>query len=222
MNTNWPTKRIGEIFEPIFMDVERDASAKILNGDKKEEDHITGDIFTRLEERINQQEFGTMRVHARQFSGRGPNSDESLTGADGALIVEAPELELRKFFIFQAKKNPKFDERAIEQKWRMLSCTPDSFFLVYGKKQFQFVSAFLVSLNDGLEDLPTKSFSELHKDFFNCFIGDHFFGFPPLPFQRPWRFWAFFEEFRDFTKLSKDSPLAKNNLLIQIERMNTR
>ncbi|MBI2047890.1 MAG: hypothetical protein HYT27_02010 [Parcubacteria group bacterium] len=215
---SYPTKKLGEIFEPIFVGVEKDTLDRMKDGDKREEDHITGDILTRIEERVNGHDFNGLRVRARQFSGRGPNSDESLTGADGALIVEAPDLELRKFFIFQAKKQTKFDERAIEQKWRMLACTPDSFFLVYGKKQFQFVSAFLVSVNDKLGDLPTKSFSELHKDFFNCFIGDHFFGFPPLPFHRPWRFWPFWDEFRDFAKFPKDLPLAKKNLLIQINK----
>lgn len=217
----WPTKKLGELFEPIFNNVEEDVIDLISKGDFKEEDHITGTVLTRIEERINNHSFNDLQVCVRQFSGRGPNSEESLTGADGAFIIDAPNLEIRKFFIFQSKvfksSSSKFDEHAIEQKWRMLACTPDSFFLIYTKANFQFISAFLPGLNDKLFNLPTKSFSEFYQDFFNCFIGDHFFGFPRRPFPHPWRFWPF-EGYPDYPKLTKDLPLAKKNLLIQIER----
>jgi len=224
-NNNDVTKKLGDLFSKVFDEVEEDVLKNIAQGNKKEEDHITGEVLTRFEERINGRDFNGLTVTARQFSGRGPNSDESITGADGALILEAPDFELRKFFIFQAKKfmsESKFDDRSVQQKWRMLACTPDSFFLIYTPEKFYWVSAFMVGLNDRLDDLPCKNFSEFNQDFFNCFIGDHFFGFPPLPFYKPWRFFPFWDEyeFRKFMKFPKDLPLAKKNLYIRIMKRN--
>lgn len=178
----------------------------IDNCSRVEEDHITSTVFTIMEERINNSKVEGLKIQAKQFQGRGNNSDESVSGADGALFlhVKLHNTEFEKFVLLQAKrfktKSAKFDKRAVAQKDRMLLWTPDSFFLVYGHNGFQFASAFAVGLNDKLTELPTKNFPEFLKDHFNCFIGDHL-----------WRFCPFFDKRRDYEKL------AKHNLSIQIE-----
>lgn len=209
----WPTKKLGEIFLPVINEIEPNVLNQIDKGNIKEEDHITDSIFDKIEERIDQKKFTGLSVNVRRFSGRGPGSEESANGADGALILQIPDLKIKKFFIFQAKKfkneRAKFNKDAIAQRDKMLACTPDSFFLVYTPDKFYFVSAFMVGLNDCLLNLPSKSFLEFHNDFFNCFIGDHFFGFPNLPLKSPRRLSSLSDK--------EDLPLAKDNLLITIE-----
>ena len=219
-------RKLGNIFSPIFSSVEESCLTNIANEYRCEEDHITGDVLTKFEERINNQDFNGIKVSTKQFTGRGPNSDESITGADGALILDTPYLESRKFYLFQAKKfkdvKGKFDERAISQKWKMLTHTSDSFFLIYTPKRFYYVSAFMVGLNDTLASLPKKSFHEFHKDFFNCFIGDHSLVFPWFPTHIPRHIaWDFLEDFsKNPSKFDAKNPLAKNNLVIQIQESN--
>ena len=162
-------------------------------------------------------------MSATQFSGRGQYSEESIVGADGAVILDVKfkNTEFRKFYLFQAKKSIKsfkFDEKSIDQKYKMLFLCPDSFFLIYDKR-FYFIPAFVVGLRDGLKKLPRKDFIKFHKDFFNCFIGDHSVRLPWLPFFFPLhRYWhyPFWEDFADFYKFNK-LPLAKDNLLIEIK-----
>jgi hypothetical protein len=216
------SKKLHKTIRQIFADVENDALRRIEHRDRNEEDHITTTIFTLAEEKINNGSFGKFRLRARQFSGRGPNSDESITGADGAVILNATyqDTEFRKFYLFQAKRfseKTKFDERAIDQKYKMLSWSPDSFFLIYGPNKFSFVSAFIVGLNNRLKDLPTKNFTTFHEDFFNCFIGDHTLRFPWFPpsFPRHWH-WEFWREFKNVAKFNEKNPLARKNLLIEV------
>lgn len=210
-------KKFGDFFEPILQGLESDVLLKAEGGDIKEEDHITTTLFTLMEERLNGRAATNLvdkagdgfTLSARQFTGRGRRSEESLVGADGALglRINVGGLQIQKFFLFQAKKfdaKSKFDSRAASQRKRMLECTPDSFFLVYTDKKIYWVSAFLVEQGDKLSDLPSKSFTEFNQDFLNCFIGDHFFGFPDLPYGRPWRYWPY------------DEYPAKNNLIITI------
>ena len=209
-----PNKKLGDIFTTTFIGLERDVLAIAENGDIKEEDHITATLFTLARERINklsddnQAVTHGLQITARQFNGRGRNSDESFIGADGAvgLRVKLGGVEIQKFCIFQAKKatQKKFDQHAANQRELMLRCTPDSFFLVYSPKDIKFLSAFLVEKDDKFADLPAKSFASFNQDFFNCFIGDHFFGFPDLPYRHPWRY------------LPYDYPTAKNNLIIEV------
>lgn len=216
------SKKLQKVIKKIFADVEKETLERIENGNRNEEDHITTTIFTLAEEKINNGDFGEFRLQAKQFSGRGPNSDESITGADGAVILDAKfqDTEFRKFYLFQAKKfskDSKFDERSIDQKHKMLAWSPDSFFLVYTPDKFCFVSAFLVGLNNKLSNLPIKKFTAFHEDFFNCFIGDHSLRFPWfLPdFLRYWH-WEFRREFIGVAKFNEKNPLAKKNLLIEV------
>lgn len=129
---SYSTKKFGDIFKETFRGVESDVLERISKRDFQEEDHITNTILTRIEERINSEKNATPQVRARLFSGRGRNSTESFTGADGSLILEVPNLGIKKYFIFQAKKfksdSDKFDKRSMEQKRKMLLHTPDSFF----------------------------------------------------------------------------------------------
>lgn len=212
-----PSKKIGNIFKPIFLGLEQDILARVKDGDVKEEDHITTTLFTLAKERIDKlatetigaNGAGELQITARQFTGRGRNSEESFIGADGAvsLHVRLGDLEIQKFYIFQAKKfgpKSKIDARAVTQRQRMLECSPDSFFLIYTPSKMYYVSAFMVGQDDKLSDLPSKGFNEFNQDFFNCFIGDHFLGFPDLPFRRPWRYGPY------------DGPVAKNNLIIEV------
>lgn len=217
-------KKLGNIFKEIFSSVESDTIAKLNEGDRVEEDHITSTVLTLLEERVKEHTFSGLFVRARQFQGRGPNSDESITGADGALIldVKLKDTEFRKFYIFQAKnfkyKNTKFDERALDQKHRMLSWTPASFFLIYTPRNFCFISAFLVGLNNRVNKLPSKRFIEFHKDFFNCFIGDHFLRFLFFPFCIPRRRSRFGPELGPSSKFIEKRPIAKRNIQIDISQ----
>lgn len=207
-------KYFGDLFRPVFSDVVRDTLAKIQDGNTREEDHITSTLFTLAEERVNKLSAGDLvagrglKITARQFPGRGRNSDESFIGADGAvcLRVKLNDLEIQKFYLFQAKRSTQkqFDERAAKQRDLMLHCTPDSFFLIYSPKGINVLSAFLVEQRDKFSELPTKSFVKFNEDFFNCFIGDHFLGFPDFSYGRPWRKWPY------------NYPTAKNNLLIEV------
>lgn len=209
-------KAFGNICSPIFDGIEQDVVYRIKSKDRVEEDHITTTAFTILEERINNYQASGFRIRARQFPGRGPNSEESIFGADGALIlyVNLENIEFQKIVLLQAKSfnkpSSKFDNRSIHQRYRMLSITSDSFFLVYQKDRIDLVSAFLVGFGDRLAKLPIKTFSDFLKDYFNCFIGDHIFDYP-------WRFIPWIDSFRDFSKLAERWPLAKNNLSIRIE-----
>src|SRR5579864_744987 len=139
-------KKLGDSFGDIFDGVEKDALQKIKSGERKEEDHITSTWMTLAEERIRKAEIPGFNIETRQFQGRGANSDESITGADGAIVLNARfnDTEVHKFYLFQAKNfsngNPSFDERAVDQKWRMLAFTADSFFLTYQGTQFDFFS----------------------------------------------------------------------------------
>lgn len=220
---NRPDKKLGKIFNQIFLSVEKSIVEKIEKGDRKEEDHITSTLFTLLEERINGFNHSSLKISAKQFPGRGANSDESITGADGALILDInlDGLEFKKTVLLQAKKffqtKDKFDDRSIHQKYKMLSFTPDSFFLVYQKKKVSFVSAFLVGSGDKLNQLPSKRVTSFLEDYFNCFIGDHLIIFPPHPFRHPWRYWLLLEELPRYFKFDDKMSMAKNNLLIKIE-----
>jgi hypothetical protein len=188
----------------------------VSNGDINEEDHITTTLFTLAQERINLfgERIGTqgtldkLTISARHFQGRGSGSDEFFSGADGAvaLHIRLASLEIQKIYLFQAKKSTqrKFNDHAITQRDRMLRCSPDSFFLVYSPKDIKFISAFLVEEGNKYTDIPRKGFVEFNQDFFNCFIGDHFNGYPDLPYSRPWRYWPY------------DYPPAKNNLFIEV------
>ncbi len=221
-------KKLGDLFTEIFTGVEETVLHHINDGSREEEDHITSEVLTLLEERINNRSnkgLDGIRVWASQFSGRGPNSNESVTGADGALILEVPCLELRKYFVFQAKKfrvgeRSRFDERSIEQKWKMLAYTADSFFLVYTPERFYWVSAFMVGLNDKVRDVPCKNFSEFCQDFFNCFIGDRHWH-PQFPWFRTLPSKIQHELLSAFKKIefTEKSPLAKRNLCIRIEKI---
>ncbi len=207
-------KKFGDLLASTLGDLEQDVLAKVKNEHIVEEDHITASLLTLLEERINYvsknaDTESSFKVTARQFSGRGRSSQESFTGADGALglRVNIGGVEFQKFFIFQAKKfGPKsrLDARASAQRQKMLECTPDSFFLIYTDSKICWASAFLAEQGDTLAVLPTKSFSEFNEDFFNCFIGDHFFGYPELPYRHKWRYWPY------------DEYPAKHNLLVTI------
>lgn len=209
-------KHFGQLFSPVFSDLERDTLARVTTGNVQEEDHITSTLFTLAEERINRlgEELGTtissssLVIKARQFQGRGTKSDEFFSGADGAVVlrIKLGSMDIQKVYLFQAKKSTqwKFDDHAVTQRDRMLHCTPDGFFLIYSPKAIKVISAFIVEKDDKYTDLPNKSFVNFNEDFFDCFIGDHFNGFLDLPYGRPWRYWPY------------DYPPAKNNLAIVI------
>ncbi len=216
------TKRLGDFFQGVFKGVENSILERIASGNRIEEDHITSTFFTLLEECINSLRPEKLTITARQFPGRGPNSDESIVGADGALILDVKlhNVEFRKIILLQAKiflnGKAKFNELAVEQKHKMLYFTPDSFFMVYQKTGIKFVSAFLVGAGDRLSQLPLKRASEFLRDYFDCFIGDHLLVFPPDFWRRPWRFWPVWEELRPFLKGDEKTPIAKINLLIEV------
>jgi hypothetical protein len=209
-------KHFGKLFGTIFSGLEHDVLAKAKSGDIHEEDHITSALFERAEERINlfaeemstNDQLNRLTILARHFQGRGAKSDEFFSGADGAVVlrIRLASLEIQKIYLFQAKKSTqkKFNAHAITQRDRMLRCTPDCFFLIYSPENINFVSAFLVEEGDKYIDLPHKGLTEFNQDFFNCFIGDHFNGYPDLPYSRPWRYWPY------------DYPPAKDNLFIEV------
>jgi hypothetical protein len=216
------TKRLGKLFEDIFQGVEADVLKRIADGSRTEEDHITSTFFTLIEERVNGLDHNQLKIEARQFTGRGPSSDESVTGADGAMILDVKfhNTEFRKVILLQAKnfsnRKARFDDHAIDQKYKMLYFTPDSYFMIYQTTGISFASALLIGSGDKLNQLPLKKAKEFLSDYFNCFIGDHLLTFPPDTWRRPWRYWPMWEEFRHLFKSSEKSPIAKNNILISV------
>jgi hypothetical protein len=228
MSSKKLNKKIGYKLRDIFVSVEKDTLARMSDDTRTEEDHITTTLFTLLEDRINKQEENDWRITARQMTGRGANSEESITGADGAVIlnIKLDDVEYTKCFLFQAKNflksKSRFDNHAIEQKHKMLNFTPDSFFLVYTKDKISFISAFPVAVNDTISNLQTKKFVSFFEDYFSCFIGDHFLTSTILVLPLLRRHWPEWHDFYDFKKLygfDKDIMIAKNNLFIKLSSL---
>ena len=99
-------KKLGELCSFIFDDVEKDILEEVGRGDLKEEDSITSNIFALLKERVNKNDIEGLNLRAREFAGRGSGSEESIIGADGALVlnVQLENVGFTKFCLLQAKK----------------------------------------------------------------------------------------------------------------------
>lgn len=191
-------KRLGDLFGDVFEGIEREVLNAMENEEIGEEDTITGRLLGVASERINH--FGSnqgmgpgaLHIESIHFSSKHKKSQETLSGADGAVVlnVKIGQTTIRKFYLFQAKrtdKTPKINPHAMDQKFKMLHHTADSFFLFYSRASFDFISAFIIEEGDKPSDLPSKTYKDFHEDFFNCFIGDLYENYPfrrlPMGFQ---------------------------------------
>ena len=118
-------------------------------------------------------------------TGRGSAGEEKRYGADmmGVLDVDVPGYRSKKGFLAQAKMSEpshrfrtKDWEKLRQQCKNMLACTPDSFVLIFSRREgIRMVSAQAVL---GLEsrqlfDLYNRSLSTFFENHIICHIGDH-------------------------------------------------
>ncbi|MDP1851966.1 MAG: hypothetical protein Q8K48_06070 [Candidatus Planktophila sp.] len=189
-------KRLGDFFADVFERIEKEVLNDIVRGSVSEENTITGRLLSAAQSHINnfasnqpKTESG-LNIQANHFSSSGRGSQETLTGADGAIFLDISigTTLVQKFYLFQAKrtlKSNRIDDHARKQRDKMLKRTSDSFFLFYSRNSFDFVSAFMVNVGDKPANLPSKTYTEFHQDFFNCFIGDQTSKFP-FPISNIW------------------------------------
>lgn len=165
----------------IFDETEKYVLDKLEDQHISEEDHITSYTFASLESDFNRLKSKSYRVISKQTGGRGKNSEESLSGADGVLIFDnkAVTRPYSKYYLFQSKKDLsfrsgyRFDDHAVEQAYKMLTITSDSFFLIQTRKGMFLVSAYLVSKGISWTELNPMKFTEFNMNFLKSFIGDH-------------------------------------------------
>jgi len=227
---NQDIKNIGSLFSDAFKSVEADVIGKINKGYRIEEDHITTTVFDLLEERVKDRFWEGINVEMKQLPGRGKGSEESLTGADGSVILTIPlkNSVFQKFYIFQAKKDfdgrKVLDKDAIKQKEKMLLFASSCFFMIYDRRKISFISAQVVDLNNRFSTLPTKRFVAFHRDFFNCFIGQPISSIAslimPLPMPAPPAPPISAPLFYMPTEINMDvyNQIAKKNLFITIKK----
>lgn len=166
----------------------------IIQGKIETEPSITDRYLAILEYVVN--EYGEkegFRFDASTLGNKGPNTPESLYGADfvGVLNVKLKGYEQTKGFLSQAKKegnvvrikttsfrttaafshNQEF-ERLKGQTNNMLQVTPDSFVIVYSKDGFIVVPASSVNGLSTSANLYAKPAARFFKEFLMCFIGD--------------------------------------------------
>ena len=163
-----------------------------------DEPHITDRLLGAIESRIRHLRFGPVASSAGGRGLRLPILWEAMTlrsgphsaaheqryGADilGVFSAQLPDYNISKGFLAQAKRaEPGVDfprnewVRLIQQCERMLTCSPDSFVIVYSKKlDVRFFSALAVTSLKGrdLFDLYSMATSAFFTRHFQSFIGD--------------------------------------------------
>ena len=155
-----------------------------------EEPAMTVSLMTRIDERLNGQQFGSITVETRVVTSLGPGSLERATGADFANIlhVDFGSFELKKAFLAQAKKvasganlvaHLRGDRNLLGQCEKMLDITPAAFVFTYSQDRFSVFPAldvYEMLRSDTLKDevrLYRKGIGAFYAEFFRTFIGDH-------------------------------------------------
>jgi hypothetical protein len=127
-----------------------------------DEDSLCGHFFSSISGSCNF-DSGEFRISNLKLRGRGPSAPEKKIGADGIGILDLvfPDISLKGFFLYQAKKTE--DNRgalvnAKEECDVMLTHTPASYLLVLLPAEIKMVGAMAVSANlkksPNLNNLP--------------------------------------------------------------------
>lgn len=175
MNTNWPTKQLGNLFESVLKESYKSIFEKLRLGERIEEDDISCLVLDTLEDKLNETSHKiankSIVIQTKRFTSKGSGSEESLTGADNAIIlhVKYGNFDYSKFILIQAKRKRGndfiFDDNAIKQARDMLRWTTDCYFSIYDKDRIIHVPAIQVSLKDKLSILSTKELYHFIKIF---------------------------------------------------------
>jgi len=182
-----------------FGDLIRKAEEQTIEGIKEGRIETEPSITDRFLEAVENvfREHGSQRgivFKTRTLRDRGRNASETRFGADfvGVLNVRLKGYEQIKGFLSQAKKEgngiriqrvpfslttasfrqDKEFERLKDQIGHMLSITPDSFVIVYGRNGFVAVPASSVNGLSVEDALYAKPIDRFFKEYLMCFIGD--------------------------------------------------
>lgn len=149
----------------------------------EQEPPITDRLAARLADAINDYPSGKITWHAKTFTDRGPNSQESKFGPDllGTLSVQTTEYDVKKGFLAQAKLvEPDEPFSATEyaklkgQCAKMLTISPASYVFLYSSRGFVVFPALAVVSSS---QRNPHDFDAISLDYFffghgACFFGD--------------------------------------------------
>lgn len=155
-------------------------------------DRIKKQLLRRLGERLDGWEKDGIEFFARVLSSQKEGSEESVTGADLAIVFETdlPDYQVSKSVLVQSKT---LRSRSVSNQFntqelggevdRMLDCSSDSFVFVFPVNgSIKVIPAFAIKAitNAGEpipsrfpEELYTKSIGRFFEELAECYIGDH-------------------------------------------------
>lgn len=154
------------------------------SGELPDEPTFTGALVTRLKDSLDGTRTTGISWSAKVMSSHGPNTEETEFGADflGVLSLDLPDLQVKKGFLAQAKRQEpgaklsrREWDRLFEQCKKMTSFTAQSFVFVYSHRGVFAVSATVLLLFPDVTDLHQLGGSTLgnfYKHHFRCVIGD--------------------------------------------------
>jgi len=140
-----------------------------------EEEDITAQLAGKISELTDGLEEEDFKISAKVYTRRGKKSEEKITGADLAVVLESNSI--KKAFLAQSKKGVRIngrlkiikDKRLRVQCQKMLEISSDSFVIVYTPGSI-FVTPAL-EINDAKNHY--KRLHTFFTEFLKCFIGDH-------------------------------------------------
>lgn len=182
----------------LIRNSERQIIEQIQNGQIPDEPAITNQFLGNIQNEINRhgEEHGFpggLQIQATTVSSMGPNSNESVVGADFSIILDinVENFRLRKGVLFQAKREVRgiitehpvgrrhsvnFSQGSLTelkpQVENMFNVTPDNFVIIYGIHGFQVVPGNSIQGLTQSDSTYAKPISRFFKEFLMCFIGD--------------------------------------------------
>lgn len=156
---------------------------EIQSKDAPQEPQMTDRMLGRIGQAMDGLVVNGATWRAKTMADRGINSEESVLGADFAVVIEFL-IDNKKFvkgFLGQSKYiGDKGDLSAVQKKELIIQCekmlkiSPDSFVVIFSNTDIRVVPAvgFGSGIAQSLKDLYSRSIERFLEDFFQCFCGD--------------------------------------------------